>query len=193
MSVSGAVQCDRLPEGGLLRVALERRVGEQAVGEDDVLGGEGAPVCQVTSGPQVEGHGQAVVADLPALGEVGQRRAIVVQAGEAGEDERGEVAVGVAGVDEQRVHAGRGADDRLRCSRRACSSSSMPPSGLVKAKTASAEDDDADAEHGEERPTRAVAGRAATVKRSELMRLWYEGGAASGRRRRARRSPSRAR
>ena len=81
--------------------------------EGDVGAIEALTVVPEDVPTQVEGVGAAVGGDLPALGEVGQRGAVAVDAGEAAEDERGEVGIDLVVAGEQGIDADGRADDAL--------------------------------------------------------------------------------
>ena len=126
----------------------------------------GASSCQTTSSRRWKVTTAAVLGDLPGLGEIGQDGTVRPEAGKAGKDEAGEVAVGVVQVREERVDAKGRTHDRLDIAMRG---------GLVVLRERAGEgepsgshSDDADGEHSEEGPTSAGL-QAATAKAAWLI------------------------
>ena len=64
------------------RVCAQVLIDDDVVAEGDVLGRDGLAVLPGSALPQVEGPGESVVADVPALGEHALRRAVEVVADE---------------------------------------------------------------------------------------------------------------
>src|SRR3989304_1045448 len=82
-------------------------------GPGPALGREGGPRVPGDVPLQVEGIAEPIIAYVPGRRQVGQHLAIGAKPRKAGEDERGEVRIGIVQRREQRVHARGRADDRL--------------------------------------------------------------------------------
>jgi hypothetical protein len=102
-----------LPKLSERRFAPEVGVGQSAPGEDDVVSAEGCAIVPDHVLAQMKRVDASVGANLPAIGQVGQDRAVRAQPGEAREDKGGQVLVSVVEGGVQGVHAQGGSHYRL--------------------------------------------------------------------------------